>query len=82
MKTYYIIENKKESGNVVMSYVATSEKKAIEFLKKEFKVEQLGAAYMGVKAPIDTTDNGFFFYNGNDTYKGGEWRVRSAGAAF
>lgn len=78
MKTYYTIKNIKENGHMVMEYIATSEKKAIAFLKKEFKAETNGAIAMGIKTPIDTTDDGFFFYNGGKGYQGGEWKVESA----
>lgn len=79
MKTYYyIIENKKENGHVVMQYVATSEKKAIEFLKKQFNAEKNGAYVMGIKLPVDTTDDGFFYYNGGKGYQGGEWSIHAA----
>lgn len=82
MKHYWTIKNVKESGVIVMEYVATSEKKAIAFLKKQFQAEYFGADIMGVKKPIDTTDDGFFFYNGNENRKGGEWKVEMANAAF
>ena len=51
-----------------MQYVATSEKKAIEFLKKQFNAEKNGASVMGIKLPVDTTDDGFFYYNGGKGY--------------
>ena len=81
-KNYYLIQNEKESGIIVTTYVATSREKAIAFLKKMFKAESNGAVIMGAEKPVDTTDDGFFFYNGKGDYKGGEWKIETAFRTF
>lgn len=77
-KNYYTIKNVKESGCIVVEYVATSYAKAIEFLKRMYLAEYNSARVLGYKCPVDTTDSGFFYYSGNGEMKGGEWKIEQA----
>lgn len=81
MKTRYIIsETFAETGKVFTQYVASTEAKAMDFLKSQYRVESLVSSKNGLPKITDCTEYGFFYFekkfSDNTTFRM-KWAVES-----